>query len=210
MKRIFVAVTVEPAGELLEYYNKFRNWFKTDRISWVDEKNMHITLKFIGDTQEDKIPVIHQALSRVASAYGSFDANIAGAGIFGSSYKPRVLWFGVEDTGNQMIGIGRDVAGALEEAGIEDDRQNFVPHLTIGRIKYLRMRKKLDEKVARMQQKHLQSVSVNAFHLIESKLGQDGPEYTMLHSYPLRSSGHHKTRVSGLPWWKTLLRKLGL
>ncbi|MBE0557350.1 MAG: RNA 2',3'-cyclic phosphodiesterase, partial [Proteobacteria bacterium] len=146
MKRIFVAVTIDAADPLREYYQKFRNWFKTDRITWVEEENLHITLKFIGDTPEDKIPGIHQALSRVASAYSAFPASIIGAGVFGSSYKPRVLWFGVEDAGRPMEKLGRDIAGALEEAGIEDDRQNFVPHLTIGRIKYIRQRRKLDEK----------------------------------------------------------------
>ncbi|HRZ77648.1 MAG TPA: RNA 2',3'-cyclic phosphodiesterase, partial [Bacteroidales bacterium] len=188
----------------------FRTWFKTDRISWVDEEHMHITLKFIGDTPADRIPGIHHALTRVASAHQAFQASITGAGVFGSTYKPRVLWLGVEDGGNRMAALGRDITGALEEAGIPDDRQNFVPHLTLGRIKYLRQRRKLDEKVAKMQQKHLQDITVGAFHLIESVLGQEGPEYTILHSYPLKSSGQTREKVSGLPWWKNLLRRLGL
>jgi 2'-5' RNA ligase len=210
MKRIFVAITIEASDPLKEYYQKFRNWFKSDRISWVEEQNLHITLKFIGETPDDKIPGIHKALSGVASAYASFPASIKGAGVFGSSYKPRVLWFGVEDEARRMESLGRDIAGALEEAGIEDDRQNFVPHLTIGRIKYIRQRRKLEDKVAKMQQLHLQDIRVNAFHLMESRLSQDGVVYSLLHSYPLRSSGNQKPRVSGLPWWKAVLRKLGL
>lgn len=209
MKRLFVAVKVEPENELLEHYHRFRKWFKTDRITWVDEQNLHMTLKFIGDTPEDKIPLIHETLQGVAVQHTTFEAAIKGAGIFGSEYKPRVLWFGVGDSWNKVSGLATDIIGALEEAGWENDRQNFVPHLTIGRIKYIRQRKKLSEKVAKLQEQHFQDIQIDAFHLIESRLTQDGPTYHILHSYPLKQNGQAGVMISGLPRWKQWLQRIG-
>lgn len=209
MKRLFVAVKFEPDGELIENYQRFKKWFSSDRISWVDEKFMHITLKFIGDTPEEKISVIHDTLQNVAALHSSFEVELKGAGVFGSTYKPRVLWFGIEEPLNGMSILARNIAGALEEKGWEDDRQNYVPHLTIGRIKYIRIKKKLTEKVAKMQGKHLQEIPVDAFHLIESVLSQDGPEYKIIHTYTLQGRKKSSPKVSGLPWWKMLLRKIG-
>lgn len=210
MKRLFVAVKVEPENELLEQYQRFRKWFKSDRITWVEEKNLHMTLKFIGDTPEEKIPLIHDTLQSVASHHSAFDAAIKGAGIFGSEYKPRVLWFGVGDSWNKVSGLATDIIGALEEAGWENDRQNFVPHLTIGRIKYIRQRKKLSEKVAKVQQQHFQDIHIDAFHLIESRLSQDGPTYHILKTYALKQDGQAEVQVSGLPRWKQWLGKIGI
>lgn len=210
MKRLFVAVKINPDEKLLEQYYRFRKWFKTDRITWVDKEFMHITLEFIGDTPEEKIPVIHETLEKVAESHTAFKASIKGAGVFGSTYKPRVLWFGVEDTWNKVSALAMNITGALEEKGWENDRQNYIPHLTIARIKYVRIKKKLSEKVAKMQQKHLQDFPVDAFYLIESELTQDGPKYHTLHSYSLNSKEALPVNVSGLPWWKALLRKIGL
>jgi len=206
MKRLFVAIKVVPGEDLLEQYQRFRKWFRTDRISWVDEAHMHVTLRFIGDTPEEKVEAIHRALSKVQPSYSAFRLSIRGTGIFGSSYKPRVLWFGVDDSDGLLVKMEKDIAGVLEEAGWPDDRQNFVPHLTIGRIQFIRIRNKLNEKVEKNRDKHLMDMEVNAFHLIESRLTPDGLVYQTLHSYPLKGAS---TNAAPLPFWKRLLSIFG-
>jgi 2'-5' RNA ligase len=66
MKRLFVAIKVEPEQTLVETFERFRKWFGKENITWADAGNFHITLKFIGDTAEQEIPAIKSALKKVA------------------------------------------------------------------------------------------------------------------------------------------------
>ncbi len=207
MKRLFVAIKVEPEQTLVETFERFRKWFGKENITWADAGNFHITLKFIGDTAEQEIPAIKSALKKVAVQYASFSLNIKGTGIFGSSYKPRVIWFGVEDPSTTITALSRDIVGVLEEIGIADDRQNFVPHLTMGRIKYLRFKKKLEEKINKFSEVDFQHCAVSSFYLYESELGPDGPVYHILEQYPLKGKRGTKAAMASIPWWKRLFKR---
>jgi len=96
MKRIFAAVKIEPSKQLLELYDELKSSCKFDRINWVEPHNMHITLKFFGETEESIIGNIHKNLEGIAENYEPFEITLKNIGIFGSYYKPRVIWIGIE------------------------------------------------------------------------------------------------------------------
>ncbi len=184
MKRLFAAIKVHPSeGFLSRYYSLKRN-LKDEKIRWVDPENIHITLKFFGETPEHHIPAINAALQQSAAGHAAFDLSITSTGIFGSSYQPKVIWFGIEPH-EDIIRLSESILTELEKTGIERDRQNFVPHLTIARIKQLEDKKYFQKVIDHNKEDFIQKEEVNEFHLFESMLKPGGAEYTVIGSYSL-------------------------
>jgi len=176
MKRLFVAVKIEPDEDLLQAFWALQRALQFEKISWVKPENFHLTLKFLGKTPEEKLPAIRNALNHVVLKHTPFRLRLSGTGIFGSSYKPRVLWFGVEEN-PAMSRLGKDVLDALDTAGFPRDRQNFVPHLTIGRIRKIEHKKLFQEAVAAHRYDFLQESPVEKIILYESLLKPSGVIY---------------------------------
>ena len=184
MKRLFAAVKIHPSKEFLKTYNSLRSGLKFAGIKWVDPEIIHVTLKFFGETMENRIPDISKVLKEVAGRHNPFTSELVNVGIFGSSYSPKVIWFGI-DRSEPLKNLGIDILQSVEKIGWEHDRQNFVPHLTVGRIKFI-PDKKLFQSVIDMHKKtRMQEIQVSEFHLYESILNWDGPIYKVLETYKL-------------------------
>ena len=184
MKRLFAAIKVHPSEEFLSRYYSLKRNLKDEKIRWVDPENIHITLKFFGETPEHHIPAINAALQQSAAGHATFDLSITSTGIFGSSYQPKVIWFGIEPH-EDIIRLSESILTELEKTGIERDRQNFVPHLTIARIKQLEDKKYFQKVIDHNKEDFIQKEEVNEFHLFESMLKPGGAEYTVIGSYSL-------------------------
>ena len=184
MKRLFAAIRIHPDEALTALYWSMRHSLKDERITWVDPGNMHITLKFFGETPEHHIPGISAALREAGRASATFTLSLKNTGVFGSSYKPRVVWFGIEPS-DALTELARNVKDRLEEIGITTDRQNFVPHLTAGRIKSLSDKKHFQHVIDKFRGAEIKKEEVKDFHLFESILSPQGPTYVVLESYPL-------------------------
>ena len=104
------------------------------RASWSRRATIHLTLKFLGDVEEESLQDVVEATGRAASRVGPFGVSLGGAGAFPSARRPRVLWLGVEADRALF-----DLQGALEEElselGFERERRRFKPHVTLGRIR---------------------------------------------------------------------------
>lgn len=185
MKRLFAAVKIHPSPEFLKTYHSLRSGLKFADIKWVNPESIHITLKFFGETEESRIGNISRALQEVAERHQPFDAEIVDVGIFGSSYSPKVIWFGIEQS-EPLKALALDVLSSVEEIGWERDRQNFVPHLTIGRIKHVPDKKLFQHVIDVHKKTRMQTFRVEEFHLFESILKKEGPVYSVLESYALR------------------------
>ncbi len=180
MKRLFIAVKINPDKNLLEVYNSLKRECFASKIKWVDSKLFHITLKFLGETPEEKIPVIKKVMEKTVNDFNVFDFDIKGVGIFGSSYRPRVIWLGLERR-EELKRLGKTIIKSLEEYGFETDSQNFVPHLTVGRIKYVQNKNKLRKLIDQYKEAFLQNVKVEKIILYESILKREGPQYFPLY-----------------------------
>ena len=184
MKRLFVAIKIHPDENFMKTLIALRHALQLEKISWVKPDNFHLTLKFIGKTTEEKLPDIQKALQEVVSKHKLFTLKLAGTGIFGSSYKPRVLWFGIDE--NETIRqLGKDVLDTLDTVGFPRDRQNFVPHLTIGRIRHIEHKKMFQEAVAAHHNDFLQEFPVDKIFLYESLLTSSGVIYRVVKGFPL-------------------------
>lgn len=184
MKRLFAAIKIQHDENFMRIYYGLKNQCKYDKINWVKPENIHITLKFFGETTEDKIEPVISELNEIANRHKPFDISLANVGIFGSHYKPRVIWFGIEDN-ESLKNLGIEILNKMNDVGFNQDRQNFVPHLTIGRIKHIDNKDRFSSIIAKYGQLEIQKNSINSFYLFESKLSSSGPEYHIIKNFNL-------------------------
>jgi RNA 2',3'-cyclic 3'-phosphodiesterase len=185
MKRLFAAIKVSPDSEFLDGFRDLRQLLKHEKIKWVEEHNIHITLKFFGETEENRIPLICKILENVASVSADFTFSLNNLGIFGSRYDPRVIWIGITPF-DEMASVMKTLRNSLEKAGFESDRQNIVPHLTLGRIKFLNDKTAFQKIIDENRDLSSTEIRAGKFILFESILKKEGPVYLALQSFPLR------------------------
>jgi len=185
MKRLFAAIHISPSKEFTELFESLQRGLRSAHIKWVNPQNIHLTLKFFGETPERQIPDINRVLYEVSQRHKPFSFSIGNTGIFGSSYNPRVIWFGIQDNGS-LKALAEDVLAEVETIGWDRDRQNFVPHLTVGRVKESRDKHLFQKMIDEHKKAFIQEVSVTEFRLYESILQREGPIYKVLEQYRLK------------------------
>jgi len=184
MKRLFAAIKIHPTETFMQHYYSLKKPLKEEKIKWVEPGNLHLTMKFFGETPEKHIPVISEALGKAAQETPAFGFNIKDTGIFGSKYQPRVIWLGIAPH-EDIVTLAENIFSNLKAAGIPRDRQNFVPHLTVARIKFLEDKKNFQQVIEKHRQVFIQNEEVKEFHLFESILRPQGPIYSILETYSL-------------------------
>ena len=185
MKRLFVAIKIHPSENYTNVYKQILSSLRHERIKWVEPENMHLTIKFLGETDETKIPALKLALQQGARFSKSFTMKIENTGIFGSRYDPKVVWFGIEKR-PELDTLAKNIFAELQKCGWQPDRQNFVPHLTIGRIKEIRDKPLFQKIISNFSLRHIQEENVTEIVLYESILRREGPEYIPLLVVPLQ------------------------
>jgi len=183
MKRLFAALKIAPDSGFTSNYRELKHSLRHEQIKWVEEHNIHITLKFFGDTEEGRIPVIGEVLRPIATSMPPIVLHLSGLGIFGSSSAPRVVWTGIEPY-EQVASLMKKVHAGLKPAGFEPDRQNLVPHLTLGRVKFLKDKILFNRAIEQFRTISSLPVSIGEMLLYESILRREGPTYIALEKFP--------------------------
>ncbi len=184
-KRLFLAIKIEPDDNFKAVYNGLKTNLRNQNIKWVEIFNFHLTLKFYGETNVNIIPSICQKVEESIVDATSFEININKTGIFGSSYQPKVIWFGI-DKNPTLLTLAENVLNNMSIIGFERDRQNFVPHLTIGRIKFVDDKRFFNQIVAKYTESFIQKVEVKEINIYESILRKEGPIYKVVKSFKLK------------------------
>ncbi len=185
MKRLFVAIKIQPDEAFLRQFHELQNRLQHERIKWVEEHNIHVTLKFFGETEKERIPEINRVLEGVAADTNIFSFSLKKLGVFGSSYDPRVVWVGIEPYAD-LAHIMTVLRNKMSVIGYEPDRQNLVPHLTLGRIKFLKDKKSFQQIIDQNKDISSQEITVDRFILFESILKKEGPVYLTHKTFQLR------------------------
>lgn len=183
MKRLFAAVRINPGESYLKSFRIIRSGLRSEAIKWVEEHNIHITIKFFGETEERLIPGISESLAGVAQNTDPLNFCLSGLGIFGSSYQPRVLWTGIVPH-EQLSSLMKRTQKEMEQHGFESDRQNIVPHLTLGRIKFLKDKELFRKSLEAGKNIRSEPMILQECILFESILRKEGPEYIILEKFP--------------------------
>lgn len=187
MKRLFLAIPINIKSSLAsDLANTLRRQLGHEKfINWVRLDNVHLTLKFIGNTFPYDEPKIIDAVTEMMQSHNTFDMVFDNVGIFGSHYAPRVIWLGMKNTPQQLLSLADDVLDTFDKIGFPRDRQNFVPHLTLARIKKLYDKEYFTKIIAAVEQKPYISQNVNEVILFQSILRTEGPIYKIEKSWHL-------------------------
>lgn len=184
MKRLFCAVKVPPCEEIHEALDVFRKGLRGEAIKWVEPQNMHLTLKFFGDTPDKMVAPITDALHQVASDCPPSSFRVEGCGTFGSSGLPRVVWLGIRKA-DGLLRLSDCVNQKIAPLGYAPDKKLFTPHLTLGRIKGLKQLHVLNALESEFAETRFTRVDLREFYLIESVLRPQGPLYKILEAFEL-------------------------
>ena len=159
-------------------------------VKWSDEKKLHLTVKFIGELDEDVLPDAIEALQKPAEKIPPFSMDISGISGFppkGPKGVPNVLFAAVQEDSGTLQNLQSSVEDALaEDLGLEREDRDYIPHVTLGRVKEKGFCPPLPKLVKQLPDSYFGKVPVSQMALIKSELTRDGPIYTPLHEFTLQ------------------------
>ena len=175
--RLFIAIPVDPAvdRELNRIQATLRRNLPARALRWVKPGLRHLTLRFLGDTPRELLPLLQTALER-CSAFPPFSLPLTRLGAFPAPHRPRILWLGLDDRAGHCRDLHRTLSQALAESGFAEEVQRFIPHLTLGRVKARLDPRRIDWEPAVAGI----ALEVSRVELIASELTPAGPVYRCL------------------------------
>jgi 2'-5' RNA ligase len=148
---------------------------------WVEARNMHVTLRFIGEVDGARGEDISAALAAVRCP--GFELSLDGLGCFNRGRRVHAVWAGV-DKSEALAHLRKKVESAVVRAGFEADRHKFKPHVTLARLK-----RTPTAKIGLFLEAHggfcAGPFPIERFTLFRSHLNRGGAQYEALADYPL-------------------------
>ncbi len=181
--RLFTALELPPEAKdgILTVVEDLRS--RGTRASWCRPDTIHLTLAFLGDTDEQEVAAVGDGLRDAAAGVRPFTWRIRGLGAFPSPRRPRVVWAGV-DAPEELFDLKRRIDEALEPLGFRPDRRRFRPHITLGRIRREGDAPELEKHLAAIEVPETAIPSDEVF-LMKSTLRPGGALHEVLGRFPL-------------------------
>ncbi len=185
--RCFVAVEIPCAiqDRLAQIQDILRKGIR--QASWVNPRNFHLTLKFLGEVEQSQIDTVEAAIGQVATNHAPFTLQVGGIGAFPSLARPRVVWCGVKVGAAEMNELAREINLELDRCGCPRDERTSNPHLTIARIKGRMDLRPFADTFNRYEEIEGASITVHEITLVRSQLHLKGAVYTPLKSCRLNT-----------------------
>lgn len=179
MIRLFIAFPIESAVKkhLAAISGRFKSISPT--VKWVDPNNMHLTARFLGDTDPKIIQPIVELIQSTCEKFGPVQATVERIGGFPNLKRPRVLWVGLSELADNLTPIVQELQNGLRGLGISPDEKRFKAHLTLARIKQPLGLERFLEELERFKFEPIQ-ITFDRMELIESILTPQGPIYKTL------------------------------
>ena len=155
-------------------------------VKWVEEENLHLSLKFLGDLGEDAVATLKGALSIEALRWPAMELTYEGIGTFPERGVPRVVWAGCAGDLPKLAALAGAVERCAEQVGVPRERHPFAAHLTLGRVKSDRNVKRLMSAIDNQRRVPLGKDHVREFVLYKSTLTDQAPVYEVLAAFQLK------------------------
>jgi len=186
--RTFIAI--ELPEEIKTILERIQNDLKQTHadVKWVNPENIHLTLKFLGEIDEDLIEQIRSILNGIAQKNSSFNICLSNLGVFPKLQYPRVIWIGITND-QPVIKIAEDLEKEMIKIGLPAESRAFSSHITLGRVRSPLNRKILVEKLELLNQNFPSlkpDFKVSNLTLFKSTLTPAGPIYEALFRCPLK------------------------
>lgn len=183
-KRVFAAVKIYTTDALLTAIDQFQNELIRESIKWVEKSNIHVTLKFFGETEINDIKKIQEVFRTIPAKIKPFNFKIKGCGVFPNISNPKVLWLGIDDF-ESLKKLNDEINKNLTSAGFFSEETIYKPHITIGRINAIKDKVVLKNLILKNHESFIQKVEVEDFILYESTLTKSGPIYKPIEIFNL-------------------------
>ncbi|HDZ77182.1 MAG TPA: RNA 2',3'-cyclic phosphodiesterase [Candidatus Omnitrophica bacterium] len=149
-------------------------------IKWVNPENIHLTLKFLGETKETQLPQIKKVLVDAASEFKISNIKIGTLGVFPGIKNPRIIWIGAEEKDTTIAEIAEILNNRLKNLGFIKEKRKFTPHITIARIRSLNNITDLLNNITANIDFEAGEFKVNKICLIQSRITSSGSIYNMM------------------------------
>jgi len=186
--RTFIAIGIDDAvrSRLAALQDDLRA--ASPRLRWTHPEQMHLTLKFLGDTDDEQVALIRDKLASLATVTTPFSLNIDETGVFPPSGAPRVVWVGVKDTAGDLRRCRDSVEQAIAPLGFPAEDRPFHPHLTLARCRDPRDGRAIREALQQNTGFDAGVTTVRQLVFFQSILVARGPIYTAISTHDLRGN----------------------
>ncbi len=176
--RVFIAIDLLPEikkaiGTVIERLKAVKA-----PVKWVEEENLHITLKFLGEIPEDKLKRLEETVKRTVEAFKPFQVSFEGGGVFPNEKRPRVIWIGTKEGNKEIASLAKKLEENLAANGLgKKEEREFNSHVTIGRVKTPGNLAPLMEKITEVRGLNFGKETVEGVAIMQSTLTPKGPIY---------------------------------
>lgn len=189
--RTFIAI--ELPQEIKDFFKGIQDQLKSSQadVKWVEPKNIHLTLKFLGEIDERKIDEVIEVARGLAKENKLFYIRLSSVGAFPNANYPRVIWIGIDKGDAQVKQIASLLEEGLSRVGLPKEKRPFSSHITIGRVRSGLNRKNLTDALSNVALNFNQAsleFPVEKIILFKSTLTPGGPIYEALHSANLKTA----------------------
>ena len=184
--RVFIAIELpkEVRDKIAAHVTRLRQLEPDAGASWTRPENIHLTLKFLGDTPRTQIDKLSEATSRAVAPFPPFKIGVARSGAFPPRSCPKVLWVGIDDSEGKLATMQARLDEECSLVGFQKESRPFRPHLTIARL-----RKPQDARTLATAHKQIQfetmQLDVSEVVVIRSELSSAGSKYTAITRHPI-------------------------
>jgi len=181
--RAFIAIEVsdEVRDNLVRAQQRIGT--KAAKIKFVERENFHVTLKFLGEIDDARARDVMEALEGIAKKHKKHRVRVKGIGVFPNPNYVRVIWAGIENDG-EINAIAKEVEREMRKLGFKREH-NFVAHVTIGRVKFVRDKLELAMALRDLENEDFGEFEVDAIELKRSTLTPRGPIYETVARFEL-------------------------
>jgi len=177
--RSFVAFDIEDESVLKRFSEAQETLSRAGAsLKLVEPRNIHITMRFLGDISSSMVDSIHREMEKVF--FTPFEAEIKGLGAFPKPSYPRVVWVGIWRGADQLRSVFNQLEPRLLGLGFKPDPKGFSPHLTIARVRDGRNRAELVKRILELADYEFGTIRIECLRLKKSVLTPRGPIYTTL------------------------------
>jgi 2'-5' RNA ligase len=181
--RTFIAI--ELPEEIKKALSKLQEQLKSAQadVKWVLAQNIHLTLKFLGEIDEEQLDKIVKILESISTEKSAFSIRLSSVGAFPKTNYPRVIWAGIDKGDSETKDMAKLLDEKIAEIGIPAEDRPFSSHITIGRVRSGLNREKLaselNSSINEFGQENL-CFQVRKVTLFKSTLTPKGPLYEIL------------------------------
>ena len=175
--RGFISIDIDIPSKIIEIEKEIE---KTGgNVKLVEPKNMHLTLKFLGNTNEEMINEIENMIKESIKDVKPFKIQIKGTGVFPNEKYIKIIWLGIKN-GEQITQIAEKIDEQVSKLGFKKEKRSFSPHLTIGRVRNAKNKDKILRIIEKYKDLLFAEKIVDTIKLKKSELTPKGSIYTTI------------------------------